>query len=363
MTLTNDFIKTLPRENSGSNTSNAYDFQKDWSLYFLLECHERMNDYLLFLDYHDDIVLFDAEENPKNVEFFQVKTNRKPPWKLTRFIAKNRKKSGSMTVIGKMYDNKIKFNCHTKSINFVSNAAFDFELSNNGAKPTNRNTICVAELTKENVRKLATAIKDDHGLAEEPDFENITFFKVTDLPVDCHDTHTIGRLSEFLERVLPNKKYKPVPLYRALFSEISKKTDYGKNISAYDDSLNRKTIGKKYFDDMLNSIAVKRDFTALWVSIEQRLNGEGWPIVSIRNLRYKFDRVEIDLLDYTNDSVQKAYRHVKQVVDQLSISHNDIGLTELLTKVSTAVKASPDIDYRTIDDEYFKALALAAFYE
>lgn len=363
MTLTNDFIKTIPRENSGSNTSNAYDFQKDWSLYFLLDCHERMSDYLLFLDYHDDIVLFDAEENPKSVEFFQVKKNAKPPWKLTRFIAKNNKTTGSMTIIGKMYDNKIKFNCHTKSINFVSNASFDFEFSHGGAKSTNKNIICVAELTRENIKKLATAIKDDHRLSEEPDFENITFFKVTDLPIDAHDTHTIGRLSEFLERALPNKKYKPVPLYRALFSEISKKTDYGKNISVYDDSLNRKTIGKKYFDEILNSIAVKRDFTELWKSIEQRLNSEGWPVVPIRNIRNTFERVEIDLLDYTNDSVQKAYRHVKQAVDQLSQSHNDIELTDLIQKAATSVKASHDIDYLTIDEEYLKALALAAFYE
>lgn len=362
MTLTNDFIKTIPRENSGSNTSNAYDFQKDWSLFLLLECHERMRDYLLFLDYHDDIVLFDAEENPKNVEFFQVKTNRKPPWKLTRFIAKDHKKSGS-TIIGKMYDNKIKFECHTKSINFVSNASFDFELSDDRVKSIDKNTICVAELTKENINKLSTAIKEDHGLSEEPEFENITFFRVTDLPVDGHGTHAIGRLTEFLEKILPDKKCKPVPLYRALFSEISKKTDYGKIISVYDESINRKTIGKKYFDDILNSIAVKRDFTALWTSVEQRLNSEGWPIVAIRKMRNTFERVEIDLLDHTNDSVQNAYRHVKEAVGQLIISHNDIDLTELIQRVATSVATLHGIGYPTIDEEYLKALALAAFYE
>ena len=119
MTLTSEFIKKVPTENCGANTSNAYDFQKDWSIWLLLECHQGLKDYLIIFDYHDDVVVFDSATDAKNAEFYQVKTTSKQHWNFSDVI---RKKKNSNSIIGKIYNNK--FNCGVKSVNLVSNFPF-----------------------------------------------------------------------------------------------------------------------------------------------------------------------------------------------------------------------------------------------
>lgn len=353
--LTKEFIKKPPRERAGSRTANAFDFQKNWALCLLLDCHENRSDYLIILDYHEDIVLFDEETNAKTAEFFQVKTNTNySDWTVKKITNKNK---GEMTIIGKLYDNKMKFDLYTKSLNFVSNAKYKFELANNSIKSTDKDIICVEELDKDSIQTLITAIRQDHNLTNDPDFEKITFFKVTDLPITGHDTYTKGKLADFLDRLLPNKKCNPIPLYKTLFSEISRKTDFTRSVSEQKGNLEEKAIGKKYFDKILNGISVKVDFTVAWTRIEQRLNSEDWNVVSIQKVRKNWEQIEIELLDPENIAVKKIFDFFKSYITILIEKNPDISLTQLLEDTISQHSS----EYLTKD--YLRALALAAFYE
>ena len=74
--LKTQFVQKSPRETSGSRSANRFNYQDDWALCKLLEIHNSDDDYVLVLDFHDDIVVLDSASNPKVAIFYQVKPNK-----------------------------------------------------------------------------------------------------------------------------------------------------------------------------------------------------------------------------------------------------------------------------------------------
>ena len=54
----------------------------------MLDLEREDKDYLLVLDYHDDVVVFDSENQPTKADFYQVKTSTAKKWNLTSLLAK-----------------------------------------------------------------------------------------------------------------------------------------------------------------------------------------------------------------------------------------------------------------------------------
>ncbi|MGL5041751.1 MAG: hypothetical protein ACRC0V_11605 [Fusobacteriaceae bacterium] len=59
---------------AGSLAYNRFEMQVSQSLNMAIELFDNL-DYLLVLDYYDDISIFDCDRNPKQVSYYQMKTN------------------------------------------------------------------------------------------------------------------------------------------------------------------------------------------------------------------------------------------------------------------------------------------------
>lgn len=59
---------------SGSMSYNRFEMQVSQTLHMAIEIFDNL-DYLFILDYYDDITIFDKENNPETVSYFQMKTN------------------------------------------------------------------------------------------------------------------------------------------------------------------------------------------------------------------------------------------------------------------------------------------------
>lgn len=359
--FSNKFIKTIPPENSGANTSNAFDFQKNWSMWLLLDCHENMPDYLIVFDYHDDVVVFNSETDAAKADFYQIKTKNQNHWTLSELTTKGKKKN---SIIGKMYSNKLKFECVTNSTNLITNASapFNITLEKQDINSLNIDCICCKELSSDAKAKIQSALKIEYDSGDEK-FEDILFFKVSDLNIRGHREQTIGRLQTFLEKCFPDKKCKTIPFYNALFAEIANKTDYGKLITEYGNSLKRKSLSQSDFSKMLNDITIKRDFTELWVEVNQSLLSENISPITLRNLRDEWDKLEIHLMNRDNALLQKVFTKAKSLVTELRQSGDITTITGLLETVISILhglfKDLP-VEY---NQNYLKAIVLAAFYE
>lgn len=67
MSTVDKLARTKPKENAGSMYSNRLEPQINWGLNFLLKMEETNEDYIMILDYHDDIVVCNSDIQNKDL--------------------------------------------------------------------------------------------------------------------------------------------------------------------------------------------------------------------------------------------------------------------------------------------------------
>lgn len=115
------------REKSGPTTFAKYGYQYHWALYKVLEEHGETNEYAIFLELHEDVVLSNSlNKHDAKFEFNQVKTDKSKftEHKLTR-VYKNKP-----SILGKLLDSCIKkeYSDQIKNINLISANGFSLSL-------------------------------------------------------------------------------------------------------------------------------------------------------------------------------------------------------------------------------------------
>jgi hypothetical protein len=122
LTLRDLLITVQTRDVSGPRALNRFDYQKDWTLCLLMQLHDTHGDYMLILDYHDDVVLLDSSTAPSRATFFQVKTNPGGNWTLKQLTRQKKGKKGPLpSHLGKLWSHQVSFGSITCSCFFVTN--------------------------------------------------------------------------------------------------------------------------------------------------------------------------------------------------------------------------------------------------
>jgi hypothetical protein len=145
MNLEQNILNLKPREESGSKTARKFTFQKDLSLFLLLTLHEKKEDYVFLFDFHEDLVVLDSSSKPDKMDFFQIKSKDSGNWTISSLTKSEKNK---LSILGKLYTNKLKFSHNTNSLNFISNAHFSFKKLNNGDDSLKKSFIKAVTLKK-----------------------------------------------------------------------------------------------------------------------------------------------------------------------------------------------------------------------
>ena len=160
MPLKDKIVTVKPREKAGSISGSRIEYQKDWSICKLIECHTTTSDYVIIFDWHEDLIVMDSEHSPQKVAFFQIKGKKSGNWTIGSLIKSETGKDGKLllSIIGKLYDCKTKFDLETTSLNFVSNARFNVDLENKLSSLAKDN-ICIIELSQSEKDALKKKLK------------------------------------------------------------------------------------------------------------------------------------------------------------------------------------------------------------
>ncbi|MCV9948655.1 DUF4297 domain-containing protein [Paenibacillus sp. BT-177] len=318
MVLKDLVVQKKPRESSGSRSANRFDFQKDWAILKLFELHQYKDDYLLVLDYHDDVMVLDSEYSPQTAAFYQLKTKDNGIWKLNEIINSKKGKKGPLpSIIGKLYGCKLTFPNNTLSLTLVSNACFEISLQSHAGNSTDKKSICFTDIEQKDLGKIITAIKTEHALKDEPDFVEITFLEVTDLNIKDRETYMKGKLHEFLESMNPkNGKFRLSLIYNAIFGEVKRKNDYEWSVSNFDDVKKYKGISRSQFQDMLSHFDIDNEFEQTWEEISNRLNVERVDFKTILKLKNAWKELEVVLMDAVNEYFQSQQLVIKEILNE-----------------------------------------------
>jgi len=358
--LKQNIIRIRPRENSGSSSSNRFDFQKNWALCKILELHEKPNDYLVTLEFHDDIIIFDSSTDPDKISFYQVKTNKSPNWTINGLITRKKSKDGKLmnSYLGKLYAHIENFKDSVTSLNFITNNKIKGKLKS-GVKCEDTFEFCCDDLEKNELDKIIQGLKEEHSLNALKDFSSITYFKLGELSIDKHSELTKIKLAEYIEKKFPDVKYQISPLYKTIFDEIRKKSNVEKEITSFDELKKYKSVSRQDFEYYLESIKSSDSIKELSSSIENRLNSERADFSTIKSFRKNSKIYEIKRMTYNDKALKNVEREIKQAIMKLD---SDLSLVESSNKVLKNLDLEKVIT-NNIDKELIQTIIFYQLYE
>jgi len=360
MSLSEKLLLISCRENSGSTASNRFDYQKDWTIGKLIELHTTKSDYLIFCDYHEDVVILNSETNPTSGTFVQVKTDKSQSWTSNRLLKCKTGKDGEKlnSILGKLTSTADQFSEYNPDMAVVSNARFNLKLTE-GKTSVTLDLVNVSELDAEEITKIDAAIK------AECDIDNwhVKYeccFEVADLSLQDHSSHTKGKVIKFLEDIGQDKTSYASAIYRVLFDSVKNKTNFEGTMKSHEELLAKKGIGKSYLDNMIQTIVSSKDVNDMWTMLQGALSSENVSVVKVVKIKQEWDRFDIERMNPLNELVQELRTKVRSAVDSI------IAIDENITVINLAAEVIKIIDKKLSEkfsDNYILAVAFREMYE
>jgi hypothetical protein len=353
--LAEELIARPQRENAGARSRNRSGYQESWSLCKLLELHQEAADYLLILEYHDDVICLDSATHPTGVAFFQVKTRKSGHWTRTQLTARKKKKP---SVLGLLYGGFLTFPQACTGLNLVSNFRFDLDLAD-GSDSKQRPRICLDEVEPGELAKLQDSLKKELELQVLHGGINLTFLEVSSLAVDDHENHALGRLASFLNKHHPKCEPLLNSLFRALQAEVRRRSSREEMPADFAALATTHGVSRVQFDGMLAQAESLGPQGNLPDRIESRLNSEGVAAGVVVRLKravrqYLAERLNPERAFLDELQVAIAARVAKAESESLKQAMEVV----MSAGDETIAKASP-----TFGDVYIRAMILVAIYD
>jgi hypothetical protein len=265
-----------------------------------------------------------------------------------------------LSIIGKLYGGKILFTTHTKSLNLISNARYNFKLKESIKTPSLSFTeIPAADLNDDDIAKITSQLMEEHELKSNPEFADITFFWSVDLSLKDHSTHARGKLNDYLNHRFSGRKFNITTIYRVLYDELKGRNNRKFVKGDFVDLVTQKGVSRKSFEQALVDTGVHKDLDEGWQSIEAQLRHEGVSLKEILTLKSEWRRCELDRMDPTNDVVQEIVKRVRVSVASYNGSDTLQGLLDAVVPQCDRLPVFSGI--KTI--AYLRAMILMEFYE
>lgn len=71
MDLVEKLLRIPERENAGARSSNRFSFQQVWAFDYMLKIIEYDINFILFMEFHDDVIVLSESEQHQYLDFFQ----------------------------------------------------------------------------------------------------------------------------------------------------------------------------------------------------------------------------------------------------------------------------------------------------
>lgn len=361
MKLEHQLLKTKPREEAGSKTSRKYTFQKNLSLLLLIEQHDKREDYVFLFDFHDDLAILDSSKNPTLIDFYQIKSKDKGNWTITKLTKAENKK---LSILGKLFLNKIKFSDYTKSLNFITNANFSFLDLKDGTLSTSKTKIIATDMDDKDICTCNTRIQTEHKLDNNPEFEKNTQFHVTILSNKDSSTHCIGSLSTLIDSINKDNKINPVLAYNQIINEITRKTGStveDKSFNHLSQLIKLKGITKSQFISYLEKAGLYKSVEEEWNEINFVLINCGLGFVELT--KYKKSWRDIYLTEIRNPNSIP----LQELKDKINRIYQDRLCSEIITDSMSLINIIDSIycnlETKIFDEYFIKCLIIRVINE
>lgn len=368
---------TQPRENSGSDTSLRFEYQKNWGLKKLLELEQSGEEYSIAFDYHDDIIVFNNEREATKVDFYQVKTKKNGSWTISNIYDPNVKSDeteetfeltseGTKDTKGKdapKVKNAMRLSylakllSHTLQITTASNFFFvtNRQFTQYGFLRSGSKQLSFDDITPDFQVKIKTALaREVKGL----DISHVKNFYILQdqLPLDtCSQTmRTIVR--DFLNEKIPHAEIDSDVFYETLLNQIiRRRNDFSEDISDPDVFVEKKCFAKSQFSALISKLVNLESFNSRCHTIETWLSNV--KPYEAEKIRIGLREIRDDIMEYGNMSISRLLNSTRDILSNNGPTEADNTYLDYATRIADLLKEK-NTEAKSYSDNYLIALAL-----
>jgi hypothetical protein len=375
MALQNVLNDSLTKERGGRHGGKGHEFQRYWAVCHLLKLDLENQDFLMLVEFIEDVAVLDNAHTPTTIELFQLK-KKEGSAKWTKAALLQKKKSTSagksagtkdltdaatssnaaMSVLAKLHESRNVKKNETKSITFVSNAPIDLKLADS-SDSTARTEIKGCDIESTVSQALRQSVATELGCAEGDVNFNDFIFARSSLAIDDLEKHAMGHVASYLANKFPENSVRADVLCKALYSEIRVKATSTEDAAEFDDLKRIRGISKSQFGAMLSLTLAKKPDTAIVEGILTTLTHEQLPYVKRNAIKQALRRFLID----------KAGKGVTSLEHLLGIVEVNLGAVpstlvtswDVATWIVQQMLLQGDANIlAVVDEDYLMALAL-----
>ncbi|MFV1448602.1 DUF4297 domain-containing protein [Maribacter sp. HS] len=306
------------REKAGSETFEKYSYQYHWALYRVLNNHIETDEYAVFVELHEDVVVSNSLNSSKaKFEFNQVKTTK---GKLNTYQLVTKKKNNKC-VLGKLISSGFEkpFKHEITELNLVALNDFSLELKEEGLK---LDKITLDDLSDTQFKKLEDAIKKEMDIATLP--SNIQFI-VPELSEKNFQNDVIASIAKLVFNLFPNSHSSPVEIYRLLIDEVNRKGKVTYDYTKWDDLLSKKALTSITVTEVINAFTSIKDENKVEIEFYAICSELGLNSIKSKLLKRSFDRYRTKRIsnsstlqiDTTNFITQQIQINIDKGIDIL----------------------------------------------
>lgn len=318
------------REKAGSQTKGKYNYQYHWALYKVLTEHQLRDEYAVFVELHEDVVICDSLDPEKaRFELNQIKTTNK---NMSHYeLTKLKKGVKGSSVLSKLVDNTNKkgYSSKINGLNLISVYPFTLELKQKGVI---LDKITLEDLSDSQVKKLEKAIENELGQGVTLP-KNIQFI-ISNLSEKNYQNDVIATISSLIEKMHPESYCKPNDIYRLLIDEIDQKGVVEYDFVKWNDLLSKKALTSITINNVINQFINVKNEGQVQSDFHEISKELGLTVIGRRKLKSGFERYRLSRLG--NGSVlqlETSQEIIKLIRHEVAIGEENInGLIENVTK-------------------------------
>lgn len=240
---------SLTKERGGRHGGKGHEFQRYWALCHLLQVDLEKDDYLLLLEFIEDIAVLNSELSPGQMELYQLKKKEGNSTKWTKTTLAKPPKEGK-SILAKLHDSKSIAKDETAAIAFVSNVPVDLTLSS-GDDPTGLSEFSASQIDSELLNEIKSSVAAELGCSvSDVDFDNLKFIR-SSLAMDDLESHATGRVATFLATKFPDHSSRADVLCKVIYSEVKVKATSTEDATTFGDLKRIRGISKQQFSAMV----------------------------------------------------------------------------------------------------------------
>lgn len=320
MDLAEKLLSVPERENAGARSSNRFTFQQVWAFDYMLKIIDSNMDFVLFMEFHDDVIVLNRLENEDYIEFFQIKTDAKDSRYIkSSFITKNGSKyPEKMSIVQKMIDEFVKFENATRGIHLVSNKNYDFGKLGDNTETKNRDTIILKEINDSNLKKIKADMCKACSKANNCNEEclNIIYFDVADLDLVSYDDTVMGRMIKKLDEMnIPSTIERTRSIYNTILGEIRRINNVEKASGSVDELMKSKAISKEDFLKWISRLKMEMP-DDVWNQVHLSLITDGFKPLEVNKIHKEWKKYQIDRMNIEALGLQEVIKKVKKIIKE-----------------------------------------------